>query len=1087
MGVKSLWDLLAPVGRPVMLETMEGKTMAIDSSIWIYQFQATMRGKEGQVLVNAHILGFLRRICKLMFYGMKPVFVFDGGAPELKKSTLMERREKKSGAAASHAKLAEKLLAAQLRREAVKHVSSKYAKNKGKGKAVDEELSSDDAVYLEDVDPNHIPRKEPVVPAVSNPSPSKGKFYDHDTYKLPDVDLSQRVAAAANAANPDPRLATEDELRAFIEEMRPEDFDVTSPAFRELPTEVQYEIIGDMRLKSRQTSYTRLQQMLRAAPTPMDFSKQQIKNLKERNSLTQQLLSTTDSIGRAHIEIPVRIASERNKQYVLVRNDGPGGGWVLGIRDDGTKDKPILIDHEEEERRKKAAVEAEDDDDEMEEVTIPSANTYDPDLREMHIQNALGGIGNRSSGSHQSHPVARRPPRDQSVLDQTTVDTEAQDDDVEMSMAIQRSLDDTPMPDFPAYNASDFDDDGWDDNRFASSSKTRIEYYATTSPPAPIRSQFSPSPISNAFTLANTPIRARLPSTPSKETSVAPAEDQYASPAKEPLASPNNDSRGDGTSTGGLFGMPLLLLSSGAPVRPLPVDVDEDDTDDFEEVGIPTPPPPVRTPSPPIDSDNEDIELITPPHKTRVVRTESPPMLGQDLPALRQSPAPEQAAEKVEENWDAAQEMNQEEEEEEFARFVSGVKGRSLDDVRREIDNEITQLDKQRKAAMRDSEDVTQQMVHQIMTMLRLFGIPYITAPMEAEAQCAALVSLGLVDGIITDDSDVFLFGGERVFKNMFNQSKTVECFLSADLSRELGLDRGTLVRLAYLLGSDYVDGLPGVGPVMAMELLQEFPRDDGLHRFKEWWMKVQSGKDTEKDTNTPTRKRMKKKFKSLYLDSDWPNPLVRDAYYHPTVDNSEEPFKWGIPDLDALRGFLFQELGWRKEKVDDLLVPIIQKARKRGQTDALNKQGDLNGYFDVTGGSGTAVPRKKQAYASKRLQQVVMDYRRKRKAAINDEEEDEYEVEMEVAAPPPKKKGRVVKKKQEVAKEGAIRASSNRGKGRRKDGQGRKKKQRSEDEEDFEKSGDSDERPVEAETPLSVQLRPRPKPKPAWNSKEPE
>lgn len=140
--------------------------------------------------------------------------------------------------------------------------------------------------------------------------------------------------------------------------------------------------------------------------------------------------------------------------------------------------------------------------------------------------------------------------------------------------------------------------------------------------------------------------------------------------------------------------------------------------------------------------------------------------------------------------------------------------------------------------------------------MLRLFGIPYITAPMEAEAQCATLVDLGLVDGVITDDSDVFLFGAKRVFKNMFNQAKTVECFLLSDLSRELGLDRGTLIRLAYLLGSDYVLGLPGVGPVVAMELLREFPGEDGLHKFKDWWVKVQKGKDTTEDTATPFRKR---------------------------------------------------------------------------------------------------------------------------------------------------------------------------------------------------------------------------------------
>ncbi|KAL1740190.1 XPG N-terminal domain-containing protein [Schizophyllum fasciatum] len=119
MGVKSLWQLLAPVGRPVQLENMEGKTMAIDSSIWIYQFQATMRDKEGRVLVNAHVLGFLRRITKLLYYGIKPVFVFDGGAPALKRNTLNQRREKKAGATESHARIAEKLLAAQLRQAAV--------------------------------------------------------------------------------------------------------------------------------------------------------------------------------------------------------------------------------------------------------------------------------------------------------------------------------------------------------------------------------------------------------------------------------------------------------------------------------------------------------------------------------------------------------------------------------------------------------------------------------------------------------------------------------------------------------------------------------------------------------------------------------------------------------------------------------------------------------------------------------------------------------------------------------------------------------------------------------------------------------
>ena len=250
------------------------------------------------------------------------------------------------------------------------HSSSNSASpsTKGKSKAPTGPVVLDEnIVYLEDID-NSLPKtpskpKESTTAPSADPSSSKKKsrFHDHDPYRLPALDLPEAISAATHAATPDPRLASEDELLAFIEAMRPEDFDVTSPAFRALPTEVQYEIVGDLRLKSRQTSYKRLQSMLAHAPTPLDFSRQQIKNLKQRNELTQQLLTTTDNIGKAHLSIPVRIASERNREYVLMKNEGEGGGWVLGIRGDGTIDKPIEVD---------AASDAEEDggegDDEME-------------------------------------------------------------------------------------------------------------------------------------------------------------------------------------------------------------------------------------------------------------------------------------------------------------------------------------------------------------------------------------------------------------------------------------------------------------------------------------------------------------------------------------------------------------------------------------------------------------------------------------------------------------------------------------------------------------------------------------------------
>ena len=58
---------------------------------------------------------------------------------------------------------------------------------------------------------------------------------------------------------------------------------------------------------------------------------------------------------------------------------------------------------------------------------------------------------------------------------------------------------------------------------------------------------------------------------------------------------------------------------------------------------------------------------------------------------------------------------------------------------------------------------------------------------MEAESQCAFLDTACLTEGTITDDSDVWLFGGKRVYKNFFLQGeKPIEFFQYSDICRTL-------------------------------------------------------------------------------------------------------------------------------------------------------------------------------------------------------------------------------------------------------------------------------------------------------------
>jgi len=86
--------------------------------------------------------------------------------------------------------------------------------------------------------------------------------------------------------------------------------------------------------------------------------------------------------------------------------------------------------------------------------------------------------------------------------------------------------------------------------------------------------------------------------------------------------------------------------------------------------------------------------------------------------------------------------------------------------------------------------NVTPSMVADVQRLLQLFGLPYMVAPQEAEAQCVKLELARLSQGTITDDSDAFLFGSKRVYRGLFSRSKTASLITAEDVAALLGLDR---------------------------------------------------------------------------------------------------------------------------------------------------------------------------------------------------------------------------------------------------------------------------------------------------------
>jgi DNA excision repair protein ERCC-5 len=1134
MGVTGLWTVVHPCARPVKIETLNKKRLAVDASIWIYQFLKAVRDKEGNQLRNSHIVGFFRRICKLLFVGIKPVFVFDGGAPALKRQTISGRKRRREGRREDAVRTAGKLLAVQMQRLAEEEDKKRH--DPPAQQDVVEEAIPENPVYVDELQMTQQERQQ------------SRRFKKQDAYHLPDLQNSMSEMGQPN----DPRIMSLEELQHYAnqfnsgEDINVYDFskiDFDSSFFQSLPASDRYNILNAARLRSRLRMGYSKDQLDRMFPDRMAFSKFQIERVTERNELTQRLMNLNgmNEEGVLSLNRTSRVAGEKGREYVLVKNDGVEGGWALGVvstSDEGQKDKPIRVDDYDQPFQ---GEESEDEDeDEFEDVPIEGLNRL-PTAQPRRV--VAGGLAAQVTSNAAQRRKAVYQSRQQSSASGTVgvpradedslfvsndSDGEwengdmmpesafydnptiaASDDDADLQRAIAMSLeqengehhmsgDDAFRDDFqpqtkaaeppPFYRgngkaiahiansrankaianepteASDDDENlefqtalaesrkSMHKKPFEPGSSSRSITQAKPSEPRTFLGFDGPLPFekldlgSSILGKKKSTIAEHSGGGFQKKEPTKPLPPWFAggSSTTQPISKPfevrdpkevhessvdlifesqssirDHDSQEiiDLDAPGQTTCEIITILSDGEDekerqddtekeIEPeesiVPADASLPKVDTTPTIG------PVITSSQEIaahqpDEDEDEWETIhideqatrqsnssavldqissapkngtlySPRVDETMQETSETPLVDDDLPADAALPADVEEVDMQEaDEFDAYSDPEDEElfrqlaqEDEEHARFTSSLNNRPISGGTVDFDQELKQLRNQQKKDRRDADEVTQTMITECQQLLSLFGLPYITAPMEAEAQCAELVRLGLVDGIVTDDSDVFLFGGTRVYKNMFNQAKLVECYLSPDLEAEFGLNRERLISIAQLLGSDYTEGLPGVGPVTALEILSEF---DDLAAFRDWWTAVQTGTQRgDNDMPSSFRKKFRKNITKVFLPPVFPDVRVDEAYLHPEVDSDPSQFVWGVPDLDALRSFLMSTIGWSPERTDEVLVPVIRDMNRR---ETEGTQSNITAYFGGSTGAGAFAPRVR-AEGSKRLESAL-------------------------------------------------------------------------------------------------------------------
>lgn len=211
--------------------------------------------------------------------------------------------------------------------------------------------------------------------------------------------------------------------------------------------------------------------------------------------------------------------------------------------------------------------------------------------------------------------------------------------------------------------------------------------------------------------------------------------------------------------------------------------------------------------------------------------------------------------------------------------------------------------EKARKFAMRSSK-LSPEIIESSKKLLTLMGIPYVEAKGEGEAQAAYLVANGDAYAVASQDYDCLLFGAKRVVRNLAVSSNlgNLEYYELNKVLRELKITREELIDMGILIGTDFSEGLKGVGAKTALKL---------AHKGQ-----------------------LKEKIAELQKESSHDLDEVRQLFLNHNV-NTDYKIKWEKPNQDKLIEFLCYEHGFSVDRVTKASDKLKNLSSSQGSLDA--------------------------------------------------------------------------------------------------------------------------------------------------------
>jgi flap endonuclease-1 len=226
-------------------------------------------------------------------------------------------------------------------------------------------------------------------------------------------------------------------------------------------------------------------------------------------------------------------------------------------------------------------------------------------------------------------------------------------------------------------------------------------------------------------------------------------------------------------------------------------------------------------------------------------------------------------------------------------------------------------MEEARKYAQMTSK-LDSDMIEESKKLIQYLGVPVVQAPSEGEAQSAYMVQEGDVWACASQDYDTLLFNGKRLIRNFaVSRSKKVkDTSVTLDIEyislqkflNRYDITREQLIEMGILIGTDFFDGIKGIGQHTALELIKQYG-----------------------DLDTIIENEVEAAGKKIELDEEVVKQ-VKEIFLHPIIKKDYPKLKWTKVNYENIKELLVETHNFSSSRVENALNRLRKLDRSSTQ-----------------------------------------------------------------------------------------------------------------------------------------------------------